>query len=158
MLLLCCCCVVCCVCVCRCVCVCVSLCVVCVVCVVCCVRRALQLRNRRSFLNSEPGMSLHTTGMQQHCPSTNTTSCNCEITTVPSQTAPEELAGPVHRDVAHIVNELQLRNLHGQKDHGDQSLRHDKDGDDGLYVRTCTTAQQGTPATEPKNWGISTVF
>ena len=54
-------------------------------------------------------------------------------TTVSSQTAPEELAGPVHRDVDHIVNELQLRSLHGQKDHG-------------------------TLATEPTILGISMVF
>ena len=29
-----------------------------------------------------------------------------------------------HREVDHHVNELQLWNLHGQEDHGDQSLRH----------------------------------
>ena len=90
-------------------------------------------------------MSLHTRGMQQHCPSKNTTSCICGFTTVSSQTAPEELAGPVHLDVDHIVNELQLGKLYGllEKDHGDQSLRHDRGDDDDLHVRTFTTAQQG---------------
>ena len=38
------------------------------------------------------------------------TCCNCRISTAFSQTAPEETAGPAHRDVEHLVNELQLGN------------------------------------------------
>ena len=54
-------------------------------------------------------MLLHATGMQQYCPSKNTTSCNCGISAVSSKTAPEELAGPTHQNVDHLVTRMERR-------------------------------------------------
>ena len=59
-----------------------------------------------------------------------TTNCNCGISTDFSHPAPEESAGPAHRDVERLVSELQLWNIHGPQnslDHGKLPLRHDKD-------------------------------
>ena len=38
------------------------------------------------------------------------------------------------RDIDHLVQELQLGNLYGQQDRGDEPLRHDKDDDDHLAI------------------------
>ena len=69
----------------------------------------------------------HTTGMQQHCPK-NPTSCNCGISTVFSQTAPEECDAPAQQRHRHLVNELQLENLYGNL--------HRPDHEDRLRVTT----------------------
>ena len=91
--------------------------------------RARQLRDLRSFVHSDTRhLSLHTTGMQRHCPSKNKTSCNCGSSTVFSQTAPEELAGPALQRHQHLVNELQLENLNG--------FLHRQDHEDRLRVTT----------------------
>ena len=149
---------------------------------------------------------LHTTGMQQHCPSSSTTSCNCGISTDFSKPAPEESAGPAHRDVENLVttsacetrttcspctttgkncttrkqghrppHARQLGNLDGltnSLDHGKASTprRSVDDHVDELQLRkapvvahngqrlgrTCTTCIPGTSITSLKNctWGI----
>ena len=63
-------------------------------------------------------------------------------------------APPAQQDIDHLIQE-QLRNLHGQRDHGGQPLRRDRDDDDlwnshGLHNR-------GIDHLVHCNWGIAMV-
>ena len=59
-----------------------------------------------SCMSSQP-LLLHTNGHVNNSVHASTC-CNCGISTVFSQTAPEETAGPAHRDVEHHIHALQL--------------------------------------------------
>ena len=102
--------------------------------------------------------------MQQRCPSKNTTSCNCGISTVSTHTAPEEPAGRAQQRHRHLVNELQLQNIYGflnSPDHEDR-LRVNTGMSTTLTSEDCApvVAQQRECQTRSKNGTsrISTVI
>ena len=63
------------------------------------------------------------------CPQRVFQQVNCESTPNTSTTEPVKLAPPAQQDIDRLVQE-QVWNLHGQRDHGDQPPRHDRDVDD----------------------------
>ena len=64
-----------------------------------------------------------------------------------------ESAGPVHREVEHLVNELQLGNIHCPQN----SLDNGKTLCASTKTTNCTTCATRTPITVSSNWGVSLV-
>ena len=120
-------------------------------------KRALQLRDLRSFLHAQNGhLSLNTTGMSTTLSKNKYDACNCGISAAFTQTAHVESAGYLpNSDVDHLFNGLQLENLYvflNSQDHRKLYLHHDGDVDDldtrGQCMWRCTTT--GMSKTGPR--------